>query len=92
MRPAAKSAACCTTRREVAEVLAIAARAYDESVVLLTSCSSRSLSKETYEAMSRNVTKMYQRAEEARVRFEEHVASHECFEETAEGVIHQLRL
>jgi len=81
MQPSlAKQAGCCATRREMAEAFAIAARAYDETVVVLTTCSSRSISKEAYEAMRRNVRKMYQRAEEAMVLFEEHLASHQCFD------------
>ena len=77
----AKQPGCCATRREMAEAFAVAARVYDETVVVLTTCSSRSISKEKYEAMRREVRKMYQRAEEAMVMFEEHVASHQCFEE-----------
>jgi hypothetical protein len=77
----AKNAGCCEARRKMAEAFATATRLYDETVVVLTSSSSRPISNDTYETMCQKVLEAHQRAEEAMVMFEEHVASHQCFEE-----------
>lgn len=67
--------ACCAVRRDLANAFAISARLYAEAVVILTSGLT---SGSNFENLRMAARRAQERAEEARVAFEEHVAGHGC--------------
>ena len=66
---------CCTLRRELASEFATSARLYAEAVAILTSGLNYGLD---FENLRLAMRRAQERAEEARVAFEEHVARHAC--------------
>jgi hypothetical protein len=71
---------CCTTRRRLAEEFAITARLYAEIVADL---SSSRISKEDQNRLPETVRDAQNRAEDAFARFEEHLNSHQCWDDSA---------
>jgi len=66
---------CCAVRRDLANEFAISARLYAEAVVILT----RGVTSESnFEKLRIAARRAQERAELARVAFEEHVAGHGC--------------
>jgi hypothetical protein len=68
---------CCEIRRELADGFAIAARLYAEAVANLAVAG---ISPEKYIRLRRRTEDALHRAEAASIAFEEHVASHMCFD------------
>ena len=66
---------CCAVRRDLANKFAISARVYAEAVVILTSGVT---SGSNYADLRMTARRAQERAEEARVAFEVHVARHGC--------------
>jgi hypothetical protein len=66
----------CETRRKLAEEFAIAARMYADTVALLTR--GGTTPGEKYDQLRRAAEEARQRAETARILFEEHVDLHRC--------------
>ena len=66
---------CCGVRRDLANDFATCARLYAEAVVILTSGIT---SGSDFEELRVAARRAQERAEEARVAFEEHVAGHGC--------------
>jgi hypothetical protein len=67
---------CCDIRRKLAEQFSVTARLYSEAVVTLTRF--QSLTQAEYAKLREAVEKAQERAQEASVRFEEHVERHRC--------------
>jgi len=72
-----REAGCCAIRRRLAEQFAIAARLYGEAVVLYTGFEGPTADVE-YIHLRDAAREAQQRAEVARVLFEEHVDLHRC--------------
>ena len=66
---------CCAVRRDLANKFAMSARVYAEAVVILTSGVT---SGSNYADLRMTARRAQERAEEARVAFEVHVARHGC--------------
>jgi hypothetical protein len=68
---------CCRTRQELAEEFAVAARLFSEAVVSLAGHIG-GMSDGEFNRLRTAAKTMQERAEAARVAFEEHVDSHRC--------------
>jgi hypothetical protein len=77
MQPAnAETPFCCSIHHQLAQEFATAARLYAEAVVLVTSLGAMPNPK--YTRLRNDARAAQERAEIARVTFEEHVDSHPC--------------
>jgi hypothetical protein len=78
MQPANYS--CCTAKRRLAEEFAMTARQYAEIVANL---SSSRISKEDQSRLFEIVREAQNRAEDVFARFEQHLNSHQCWDDSA---------
>jgi hypothetical protein len=67
---------CCQTLRQLGEQFSLNARLYAEAVVHLTRL--KTMQPEEYSRLRETAHKAHERAERARVAFEEHLLAHKC--------------
>jgi len=66
----------CDIRRKLADDFSVHARLYSEAVVVLTTL--QSLTPDAYAKLREAAEKAQERAQEASVKFEEHIEKHRC--------------